>query len=157
MFFNKTLKAARVLLQEMEAKAAAGDARATLDRLFDDFAATYAEAPERHRRLLRREFAATECWVKGKVWKDGKSYHRRFWDIDRDLRDLKRALVLESLMDGGSDTRNAVMGMDDLIRFARGSSMDYRGVFAEVAAMSSPVDRMGLGSMRALMEARSRA
>jgi hypothetical protein len=157
MFVDKHLKTARAILREMEEKAAAGEPRATLDAMFDNFSASYAEAPERHRRFLRDEFAATEFWAKGKVWKDGDSYHRRFWEMDRDLRDLRRALVVESLMDGGNDTRDAIVGMDDLIVFARGSSMDYRPVFAEVAAMSSAVDRMGLGSMRALMESRSKA
>ena len=65
--------------------------------------------------------------------------------------------MLESLTDGGDDTRDAIMAMDDLIVWARGDNIPHATVFAEVAAMSSTDDRLGMGSIRSLMEIRSKS
>jgi len=140
----------------MEAAAAAKEARAKLDELFDAFSKEYAVAPERHRQTLRESFAATTHWATGEVWKGGDSYFRRFSGLERDALDLRRALVLVSLTDGGSDTRDAIMAMDDLIVWAKGDGIGYANIFREVAAMSSPKNRWGMGSIRSLMEDRSK-
>ena len=62
--------------------------------------------------------------------------------------------MLESLLDGRHDTRDAIAAMDDFVVWARGDGIPYSDIFREVACMSSPKDRFGLGSIRSLMEAR---
>ena len=141
----------------MEAAAAAKEARAKLDELFDKFTTAYAAAPERHRRRLRESFAATKYWATGEIWKGGESSFRRFSGLERDARDLRRALVLVSLMDGRNDTRDAITAMDDLIVWAKGDGIGYASIFKEVAAMSSPKNRWAMGSIRSLMEIRSKS
>jgi hypothetical protein len=155
--FARHMKAALRILTDMERAAAAGAARAHLDELFDTFSTEYAAAPERHRRKLREAFLGTKNWGGGEVWKNGATYFRRFSSLERDPRDLRRALVLVSLTDGGNDTRDAVMVMDDLIVWARGANITHEGIFAEIAGMSSPEDRFGMGSIRSLLEARGMA
>jgi hypothetical protein len=138
----------------MERAFAAGATRERLDELFDLFAAEYAVAEETDREKLRDAFSASSNWSTGAVWRGGPSYYRRFSGLQRDPRDLRRALVIESLLDGRDDVRDSIMAMDDLVLWARGDDVPYAEIFREVARMSSPKARLGESSIRSLMEAR---
>ena len=154
MGIDSPLTSGLLLLEEMERAFGASATREDLDRLFDRFTAQYAIAQEADREVLRDAFSATPSWSTGAVWRGGESYYRRFSGLQRDSQDLRRALVLESLLDGHHDTRDAIAVMDDLVVWARGDCIPYSDIFREVACMSSPKDRFGMGSIRSLMEAR---
>src|SRR5688572_14571869 len=134
---DSPLTSGSLLLEEMERAFGAGATRDALDRLFDRFIAQYAMAQEKDRAILRDAFSATTSWSSGAIWRGGESYYRRFSGVQRDPQDLRRALVLESLLDGREDTRDAIAVMDDLIVWARGDNIPYSEIFREVASMGS--------------------
>ncbi|MEV4508619.1 hypothetical protein AB0K00_06635 [Dactylosporangium sp. NPDC049525] len=69
----------------------------------------------------------------------------RDWD---NAAELRARLVHLSARDQGSDTRDEILALQDLCDRARRSGIDAGPVLDEVAAMSSDLDRYGMGSMR---------
>lgn len=67
------------------------------------------------------------------------------WDSAADFRDR---LIHLSARDQGADTRDEILALRDLCDRARRAGIDPRPILAEVAALSSDVDRYGMGSMR---------
>lgn len=64
---------------------------------------------------------------------------------------FRAALIHFSARDQGSDTRDEVLGLRDLCARARQAGVDVDPVLAEVAELSSDVDRYGMGSTRAIL------
>jgi hypothetical protein len=60
-------------------------------------------------------------------------------------------LVHVSVVDQGTDTRDVLLGLWDLADRARGAGIDIVPALVEVAAMSSDVDRYGMGSTRKIL------
>ncbi|GAB3008977.1 hypothetical protein [Saccharothrix stipae] len=56
-----------------------------------------------------------------------------------------------SVRDHGRDTRDEILRLRDVCDEARRAGVDIGPILREVAAMSSDVDRYGMGSMRALL------
>jgi hypothetical protein len=69
----------------------------------------------------------------------------REWDTAADFR---ARLILMSAHDQGADTRDEILALQDLCEHARQAGIATGPILAEVAAMSSTVDRYGMGSMR---------
>ena len=57
-------------------------------------------------------------------------------------------LIHVSARDHGGDTRDEILALQDLCEHARQTGIDVDPILEEVAAMSSIVDRYGMGSMR---------
>lgn len=72
----------------------------------------------------------------------------RAWDSAEDFR---ARLVHISARDQGADTRDEVMALQDLCTQARQAGIDIDPILTEVAAISSNVDRYGMGSMRSII------
>lgn len=69
----------------------------------------------------------------------------RGWDSAADFR---AHLIHMSARDQGADTRDEILALQDLCDRAQRAGIDVDRVLDEVAAMSSDVDRYGMGSMR---------
>ncbi|MFJ6675512.1 hypothetical protein ACIQMJ_30775 [Actinosynnema sp. NPDC091369] len=64
---------------------------------------------------------------------------------------VRSALVLLSVRDQGADTRDELMVLRALCDEARAAGVDVDPILREVAAISSDVDRYGMGSVRAIL------
>jgi hypothetical protein len=63
-----------------------------------------------------------------------------------------RARVIHlSARDQGADTRDEILELQDLCARARRAGIDVDPILAQVAAVSSDVDRYGMGSMRSVI------
>jgi hypothetical protein len=65
--------------------------------------------------------------------------------------DFGARLIHLSARDQGADTRDELLALDALLTRARELGIDPDPIMSEVAAMSSNVDRYGMGSMRHLL------
>ncbi len=72
----------------------------------------------------------------------------REWDTAEEFR---AHLVHLSARDQGADTRDEILGLQDLCERAHRAGIDVDQILDEVAAMSSDVDRYGMGSMRSVI------
>jgi hypothetical protein len=70
------------------------------------------------------------------------------WDSADDFR---AHLVHLSARDQGADTRDEILTLQDLCGQARQAGIDVDPILDDVAAMSSDIDRYGMGSMRTLI------
>nr|MDT0662949.1 hypothetical protein [Micromonospora sp. DSM 115978] len=74
--------------------------------------------------------------------------------LPRDWRtaaDLRNHLIHLSARDQGADTRDELLALRDLLRRAEELGVDADPILSEVAAMSSDVDRYGMGSLRQIL------
>jgi hypothetical protein len=74
---------------------------------------------------------------------ENPSHILRFRENGR-IEDLRRALAHYSLSDGYPDTRDAILGMSDLLVDADRHGVDPCPVFSEIAAISNPDGTWGL-------------
>jgi hypothetical protein len=72
----------------------------------------------------------------------------REWNTAEEFR---ARLVHLSARDQGADTRDEILALQDLCNRARQAGLDVDPILDEVAAMSSDVDRYGMGSMRSVI------
>jgi hypothetical protein len=72
----------------------------------------------------------------------------REWNTAEEFR---ARLVHLSARDQGADTRDEILALQDLCNRARQAGIDVDPILDEVAAMSSDVDRYGMGSMRSVI------
>jgi hypothetical protein len=70
------------------------------------------------------------------------------WDTAEEFR---AHLVHLSARDQGADTRDEIVTLQHLCDQARRVAIDVDPILEEVAAMSSDVDRYGMGSMRSII------
>lgn len=63
---------------------------------------------------------------------------------------VRSALLLHSVRDQGADVRDEILAVRSVCDEARAAGVDVDPILREVAAMSSDVDRHGMGSVRAL-------
>ncbi|GHJ44322.1 hypothetical protein Cs7R123_16640 [Catellatospora sp. TT07R-123] len=68
-----------------------------------------------------------------------------------DVDAVRAELILFSARDQGSDTRDEILGLRDLCDRARRAGVDVDALLAEVAAISSDIDRYGMGSTRSIL------
>ena len=73
---------------------------------------------------------------------------RRDWDTAEEFR---AHLVHLSARDQGADTRDEIVTLQQLCDQAWRVGVDVDPILEEVAAMSSEVDRYGMGSMRSII------
>jgi hypothetical protein len=131
-----------------------GADEAELDRLFEDVFSDYIRASRSGREALRAAVAARrgDPPGRGSTW---RPYYARFRD-ERRLPDLRRALMLASMLDAGNDGRDAICVVDDLVYWARANDLDPAPLLLEVAAVSSRKPMHGMTSMRRLLRTRAR-
>lgn len=72
----------------------------------------------------------------------------RDWDTAQEFRSH---LIHLSARDQGEDTRDEILVLQDLCARAEQAGIDVDPILDEVAAMSSDVDRYGMGSMRSVI------
>ena len=60
-----------------------------------------------------------------------------------------------SAIDQGSDPRDEILALEDLVARARDASVDIEPILIEVAGLSSDLDRYGMGSTRQFLLARA--
>jgi hypothetical protein len=125
-----------------------------LDVLFDRLAVAYARSTEPEREQIRHDLIESR-WAIAGYWQPGKqSFYRRFI-ARRRIEDLRRALVLLSMANGGRDPRDAIAALDDLVFFAQSGGLDSHDLLMEVAGMSSRKSMLGMTSMADLLENRA--
>jgi len=69
--------------------------------------------------------------------------------------EFRARLIHLSMVDQGNDTRDEILTLRDYCAQARSEGIDVQPIVAEVAAMSSTVDKYGMGSMRDVLLAYS--
>lgn len=72
----------------------------------------------------------------------------RDWDTAEEFR---ARLIHLSARDQGADMRDEILALQDVCNRARQAGIDVDPILDEVAAMSSDVDRYGIGSMRSVI------
>jgi hypothetical protein len=72
----------------------------------------------------------------------------RDWDTTEEFR---ARLIHLSARDQGADTRDEILTLQDLCQRARLAGIAVDPILDEVAAMSSAIDRYGMGSMRSVI------
>ncbi|GIH02634.1 hypothetical protein Rhe02_07010 [Rhizocola hellebori] len=75
------------------------------------------------------------------------AYLPRQWHTAEEFRDR---LIVMSAHDQGADTRDEILALQDLCNRAAEYGIDVDSILDEVAAMSSDVDRYGMGSMQSV-------
>jgi hypothetical protein len=63
-----------------------------------------------------------------------------------------RRLLEMSVQDQGGDTRDMMVELNDLCAQARDAGVDVRPLLLDVAALSSDVDKYGMGSTRGILQ-----
>jgi hypothetical protein len=107
----------------------------------------YGRAPADHRAEIRRLFV--EC--------PAFAWASRVPDDITSPETLRQHLLFFSIVDQGRDSRDALLWLRDVCRRAAALDMPLQAVLTAVAALSSDVDRYGMGSTRAqLLEASKR-
>jgi hypothetical protein len=102
---------------------------------------TYADGDESVREAIRRMFDRYTSFR----W---AAHLPREWDTAEEFR---AHLILMSAHDQGADTRDEILRLGDLMDRASRAGIDVDPIMNEVAAMSSDVNRYGMGSMRGLL------
>jgi hypothetical protein len=74
-----------------------------------------------------------------------------FVPTDATEEGFRTALVQLSLRDQGGDTRDELLALWEECRIAREAGIDVGQALREVAAMSSDIDKYGMGSMRTIL------
>jgi hypothetical protein len=69
---------------------------------------------------------------------------------------FRTALLWASLLDQGRDPRDLLVTLDYECAVAKASGIDFRPMVQEIAALSSDVDRYGMGSTRSILIQRVR-
>ncbi|MFC6018904.1 hypothetical protein ACFP2T_22190 [Plantactinospora solaniradicis] len=101
----------------------------------------YGEGDESTRTAIRELFARYRSFR----WAVGPSY-------PADTPDRFRGwLLLLSARDQGADTRDELLTLSDVCREATAAGVEIGPILHEVAALSSDVDRYGMGSMRNIL------
>lgn len=116
-------------------------ARGDAEALLADLAQVYETSAEEVRSSIRKLFAdyAAFSWaaaLPGPPTTDA---------------DFRRHLVLFSMNNLGTDTRDAILTLQDLCRQARSAGINVAPVLQAVAELSSAENRFGMGSTRTLL------
>jgi hypothetical protein len=117
--------------QPFEVPAPAG-ARETLRALLDHYATGDDDARTAVRALFER-------------------YTSFRWAVYLPDADFRTQLLHFSARDQGADTRDELLELNGLCAEAREAGVDLGPVLREVAALSSPVDKYGMGSTRDIL------
>jgi len=72
-----------------------------------------------------------------------------------DAGKFRLALLFESMADLRDDTRDVILAVHELCHAGRQAGIDVERYRNEIAALSSDVDRHGLGSMRSLLSVKA--
>src|SRR5262245_9882836 len=111
------------------------------ESLLADLIAAYAQANEETRSAVRRLFAEYRSFA----WAAAVS------EPCTSLAGLHRHLILFSMKDQGRDSRDALLTLQEICREAAAAGVAPEPVLREVAAMSSGVNKYGMGSTRDML------
>jgi len=110
--------------------------RGAAERLLDDLIVAYAEGTEETREAVRRLFAQHRSFAWAATLSDPPST----------IAGFRRRLVLLSMKDQGSDGRDALVTLQETCAAAKAGGVALEPTLRAVAAMSSRVNRHGMGS-----------
>ena len=116
-------------------------ARNEAETLLAELSAAYAEGTEESRVAIRRLFAEYRSFA----WAAALSSPRT------SVEGLRRHLIFFSMQDQGQDSRDALLTLQRICGEAAGAGVDTAPVLREVVAMSSAVNKYGMGSTRDML------
>jgi hypothetical protein len=116
-------------------------ARPEAETLLAELSAAYAQGPEETRTAIRRLFAECRSFAWAALWS------RQVAGAD----DLRQRLILFSMQDQGRDSRDALLTLQGICSEAAAAGVDAAPMLREVAALSSTVNRYGMGSTRDML------
>jgi hypothetical protein len=99
-------------------------------------------------RGLLGHYAAGDDDIRAAIRALFERYTSFRWAVHLPDADFRTRLLHFSARDQGADARDELLGLNDLCTSARDAGVDLRPVLREVAALSSPVDKYGMGSTR---------
>jgi hypothetical protein len=111
-------------------------ARDTAERLLAEILAAYAQGTVQARAAIRRLFQKYQSFT----WAATLSVP---WTT---MDGLRQHLILFSIDDQGRDGRDALLALQAICQDAKGVGLEIAPVLREIAAMSSNVDKYGMGS-----------
>jgi hypothetical protein len=115
-----------------------------------DEAGVRAEAEEALRALLHR-YEHGDDETRAAVRALFERYSSFRWAAHLPGADFRTRLLHLSARDQSSDARDELLALNDLCARARAEGVDIRPLLREVAALSSTIDKYGMGSIRDIL------
>ena len=112
-----------------------------LEQLLGELVPAYAKSDDETRSAIRRMFAEYGSFA----WAAALSTR------PTSVGGLRQHLILFSMKDQGWDSRDALLTLQEIVREADKAGVDKAAVLREVAAMSSSINRYGMGSTRDML------
>ena len=115
--------------------------RDEVEKLLVDLIEIYAQCPEEPRATIRRFFSEYRSFA----WAASLS------ELGKSEAGLRQQVILFSMKDQGRDSRDALLALRQICREAIDALIDPVPLLREVAALSSSVNKYGMGSTRDML------
>jgi hypothetical protein len=115
--------------------------RRDVEKLLNELIAGYAERDDETRIVLRRLFVQYPSFAWAAMLAEPKTT----------TNGLRQHLILFSMQDQGRDSRDALLELQALISEAARAGVPTVSLIREVAAISSSIDKYGMGSTRDML------
>jgi hypothetical protein len=115
--------------------------RMEVENLLPELIAAYAKAKEQERATIRRFFSEYSSFAWAAALKE----------VKRTATGLRQHLILFSMQDQGKDSRDAQLALQELCREATTARIAIVPLLREIAAISSTIDKYGMGSTRDIL------
>ena len=116
-------------------------ARAEAETLVADLAQEYEHGEDGTRGVIRKMFATYGAFA----------WAATMMGVPATAAQFRRRLVVYSMHNQGTDTRDAILELQGLCGQARAAGINLAPLLTEVAAFSSDENRFGMGSTRGLL------
>jgi len=111
------------------------------EKLLAELSAAYKQGPEKTRASIRRFFSEHRSFAWAAEWSRPQP----------GVEGLIQRLVLFSMQDQAQDSRDALLAIQAICREAVSAGLDAAPLLREVAALSSTVNKYGMGSTRDML------
>ena len=115
--------------------------RMEVEELLPELIIVYAKSNEQDRVRIRQFFSEYRSFAWAAALKEPKTT----------LGGLRQNLVLFSMQDQGQDSRDALLSLQELCREAAKARIEIAPLLREISAISSTIDRYGMGSTRDML------
>lgn len=130
------------LLAKRQAPLDEAGVRSATESLLEALAAEYANGDEKTRSAIRGLFARYKHFA----------WAASFLSPPITERDFRHHLILFSMFDQGTDSRDALLALQALCGQARAAGIDIGPMAREVAQISSDENKYGMGSTRRMLD-----
>jgi hypothetical protein len=115
--------------------------RMEMEKLLPELITAYVKGNEQDRATIRRFFSEYQSFAWVAALNEAKTT----------AASLRHHLILFSMQDQGQDSRDALLSLREICREAANARVELTPLLREVAAISSTVDKYGMGSTRDML------